>query len=60
MSPAGWEVGRADFPLGGHSLLATRLVSRALALGLYDDVVVRVADSGLAVDIAGEGAGTLP
>lgn len=31
-----------------------------LALGLYDDVVVRVADSGLHVDIAGEGAGTLP
>ncbi|MFB7663002.1 homoserine kinase [Kitasatospora sp. NPDC056138] len=31
-----------------------------LALGLYDDVVVRVAESGLAVDIAGEGAETLP
>ncbi|MFC7220546.1 homoserine kinase [Streptomyces polyrhachis] len=31
-----------------------------LALGLYDDVVVRVAESGLAVDIAGEGAQTLP
>ncbi|RKN40931.1 homoserine kinase [Streptomyces hoynatensis] len=31
-----------------------------LALGLYDDVVVRVADAGLHVDIAGEGAGTLP
>lgn len=31
-----------------------------LALGLYDDVVVRVADSGLHVDIAGEGAATLP
>ncbi|KRV49477.1 homoserine kinase [Wenjunlia vitaminophila] len=31
-----------------------------LALGLYDDVVVRVADSGLHVDIAGEGAKTLP
>jgi homoserine kinase len=30
-----------------------------LALGLYDDVVVRVADSGLHVDIAGEGAETL-
>ncbi len=30
-----------------------------LALGLYDDVVVRVADHGLHVDIAGEGAGTL-
>lgn len=30
-----------------------------LALGLYDDVVVRVADSGLYVDIAGEGADTL-
>jgi homoserine kinase len=27
-----------------------------LALGLYDDVVVRVADSGLRVDVAGEGA----
>ncbi|SFD51048.1 homoserine kinase [Streptomyces aidingensis] len=31
-----------------------------LALGLYDDVVVRVADTGLEIDIAGEGAGTLP
>ncbi|MGW7442199.1 homoserine kinase [Kitasatospora sp. NPDC054795] len=31
-----------------------------LALGLYDDVVVRVADSGLSVDIAGEGSDTLP
>jgi homoserine kinase len=30
-----------------------------LALGLYDDVVVRVADSGLHLDIAGEGADTL-
>jgi homoserine kinase len=34
--------------------------SAGLALGLYDDVVVRVADSGLVVDIAGEGADTLP
>ncbi|ANW18092.1 homoserine kinase [Streptomyces clavuligerus] len=31
-----------------------------LSLGLYDDVVVRVADSGLHIDIAGEGASTLP
>ncbi|MER7044094.1 homoserine kinase [Streptomyces jumonjinensis] len=31
-----------------------------LSLGLYDDVVVRVADSGLHIDIAGEGAATLP
>jgi homoserine kinase len=31
-----------------------------LALGLYDDVVVRVADSGLTVDVAGEGAEDLP
>ena len=31
-----------------------------LALSLYDDVVVRVADSGLVVDIAGEGAEDLP
>lgn len=31
-----------------------------LALGLYDDVVVRVAESGLHVDIAGEGADDLP
>ncbi|MDT0307180.1 homoserine kinase [Streptomyces sp. DSM 44917] len=31
-----------------------------LALGLYDDVVVRVAESGLHVDIAGEGAADLP
>jgi homoserine kinase len=30
-----------------------------LALGLFDDVVVRVAESGLAVDVAGEGAGTV-
>jgi homoserine kinase len=31
-----------------------------LALGLYDDVVVRIADSGLSVDVAGEGADDLP
>jgi homoserine kinase len=31
-----------------------------LGLGLYDDVVVRVAESGLHIDIAGEGAQTLP
>jgi len=30
--------------------------SFGLALALYDDVVVRVAESGLAVDVAGEGA----
>lgn len=30
-----------------------------LALALYDDVVVRVADSGLSVDVAGEGADDL-
>ena len=30
-----------------------------LALGLYDDVVVQVADSGLSVDVAGEGAQTV-
>jgi homoserine kinase len=30
-----------------------------LGLGLYDDIVVRVADAGLHVDIAGEGAETL-
>src|SRR3954470_8936899 len=30
-----------------------------LALALYDDVVIRVAESGLAVDIAGEGADEL-
>jgi homoserine kinase len=34
--------------------------SFGLALGIYDDVVVRVVDSGLKVDIAGEGAGTVP
>jgi homoserine kinase len=34
--------------------------SAGLALGLYDEVIVRVADSGLAVDVAGEGADTLP
>jgi homoserine kinase len=31
-----------------------------LALGLYDDLVVRVTDHGLHVDIAGEGAASLP
>ncbi|MCA1220985.1 homoserine kinase [Streptomyces sp. 8L] len=31
-----------------------------LSLGLYDDVVVRVADAGLHIDIAGEGAHSLP
>jgi homoserine kinase len=31
-----------------------------LALSLYDDVVVRVADEGLFVDVAGEGADTVP
>ncbi|GAA3854514.1 homoserine kinase [Streptomyces sedi] len=31
-----------------------------LALGLYDDVVVRVAESGLHLDIAGEGADSVP
>lgn len=31
-----------------------------LSLGLYDDVVVRVAESGVHLDIAGEGAETLP
>jgi homoserine kinase len=34
--------------------------SFGLALGLYDDVVVRVTDAGLEVDITGEGADTLP
>jgi homoserine kinase len=34
--------------------------SAGLALGLYDDVVVRVADAGLVVDVAGEGADNLP
>ena len=34
--------------------------SAGLALGLYDDVIVRVADSGLSVDVAGEGADDLP
>jgi homoserine kinase len=32
----------------------------ALALTLYDDVVVRVADSGLSVDVAGEGEASVP
>jgi homoserine kinase len=31
-----------------------------LALGRYDDVVVRIADDGLFVDVAGEGADKLP
>jgi homoserine kinase len=31
-----------------------------LALALYDDVVVRVADEGLYVDVAGEGADSVP
>ena len=34
--------------------------SAGLALALYDDVVVRVADAGLAIDVAGEGADNLP
>jgi len=34
--------------------------SAGLALSLYDDVVVRVADSGLVVDVAGEGADKVP
>ncbi|MCU1588112.1 MAG: thrB [Frankiales bacterium] len=34
--------------------------SAGLALALYDDVVVRVADSGLSVDVAGEGSEDLP
>jgi homoserine kinase len=34
--------------------------SAGLALTLYDDVVVRIADSGLVVDVAGEGADKLP
>ncbi len=34
--------------------------SAGLALALYDDVIVRVADSGLSVDVAGEGSGDLP
>lgn len=34
--------------------------SAGLALGLYDDVLVHIADSGLSVDVAGEGSETLP
>jgi homoserine kinase len=34
--------------------------SAGLALTLYDDVVVRIAESGLTVDVAGEGADDLP
>jgi len=34
--------------------------SAGLALSLYDDVMVRIADSGLSVDVAGEGADELP
>ena len=34
--------------------------SAGLALCLYDDVLVRVTDSGLAVDVAGEGAEQVP
>jgi homoserine kinase len=34
--------------------------SAGLALALYDDVMVRVAESGLVVDVAGEGADALP
>jgi homoserine kinase len=33
--------------------------SLGLALGLYDEVMVRIADSGLRVDVAGEGADTV-
>jgi homoserine kinase len=34
--------------------------SAGLALTLYDEVLVRIADSGLVVDVAGEGADVLP
>lgn len=34
--------------------------SAGLALTLYDDVVVRIAESGLVVDVAGEGADAVP
>ncbi len=34
--------------------------SAGLALALHDDVVARVADGGLAVDVAGEGADRVP
>jgi homoserine kinase len=34
--------------------------SAGLALTLYDDVMVRVAESGLVVDVAGEGADSVP
>lgn len=34
--------------------------SAGLALTLYDDVVVRIAESGLVVDVAGEGADDVP
>jgi homoserine kinase len=34
--------------------------SAGLALTLYDDVVVRIADTGLVVDVAGEGADGVP
>jgi len=34
--------------------------SAGLALSLYDDVLVRVTDSGLTVDVAGEGADDVP
>ena len=34
--------------------------SAGLALALYDDVIVRIADSGLTVDVAGEGSQDLP
>lgn len=34
--------------------------SAGLALSLFDDVVVRIADSGLVVDVSGEGADDLP
>ncbi|MGH3636179.1 homoserine kinase [Mycobacterium sp.] len=34
--------------------------SIALALGLYDEIVVETTDSGLAVQVEGEGAGQLP
>jgi len=33
--------------------------SAGLALALHDDVVVRVTDSGLSIDVAGQGAGTV-
>ena len=64
-----WDSGDADLPAG---LLASAVVaassanlgpgfdSLGLALSLYDEIVVETTDSGLVVEVEGEGAGQVP